>query len=181
MTHEIGSWQGQTNLPQPFETNIPENEREKPVHLIEEAFDRMLDLATEHHGLQPVRAGIDDFDMTTLLEPGRHLPGRMREGLFEDALWMRKTIASRLNFSVQTLILFTDGRPHEFHVATLGKGEDSATPGRNFVGTEEMAASPTALHDLGKIESTFETEQRDRWPGVLTPGDLKYAYRPRVK
>lgn len=174
MTHEIGSWSGHDTQPQPFNTDILEDDPEKPFHLISDSIDRMLDLAMdERRGLRQVRASIGEFDRSTLLEPGRHLMGHMREARFDDALFLRKTVAKRIGFVVETLIVFTDsGRPHELHVATARAGGIPGGMPRSYVGVEAMADSPIALHDMGKLEATFEDEYKDRWPGALTLGDL---------
>ncbi len=173
-------WPSHHDQPLPQEIKIYEAaQEEKRAHLIGAVFDRILDLATDRRGLTRIDGNIDDFDFSTVLVPRRHMPGNIREGLFRNGLWLRATTAGSLTDSLHSLLLYTDGRPHHYHVAGLNVDSEVDPASGGMVGIEEIATAANVLYDFGKIESTFEIERSNRWPRALTPRDLTVARASR--
>lgn len=178
MTLESGIWPSHHNQPLPQEIKTTEStQEEKLAHLIGAVFDRMLDVATDRRGLPRVNGDSDDFDLSTVLVPRRHRAGNIREALFRNGLWLRATTAGPLTDSLHSLLLYTDGRPHRYHVVGLNVDSEVDPAGVDKTGIEEIATVANISHDLGKIQSTFEIEGSYGWKGALTQGDLAVAYK----
>lgn len=175
-------WSGNHSQPLPKETKTDEaTQEEKLAHLIGGVFDRMLDMAIDRRGLPRVNGDSDDFDLSTVLVPRRHRAGNIREALFRNGLWLRATTAGSLTDSLHSLLLYTNGRPHEYHVVGLNVDSEVDPAGIDKTGIEEIATVANISHDLGKIQSTFEIEGSNRWPKALTLSDLTYARQSRDK
>lgn len=180
MTVVSEAWPARDNHPP---TEI-QTERDAPRHqhapLVDAVFNRIITLATDQQrGLPRINGDIDDFDLSTVLVPRRHRPGNIREGLFNNGLWLRATTSGPLRDSLHSLILYTDGsRPYEYQVVGL----DGASEPEIMVGADKIAAaSPDVFIDLGSLHSTVEKEYVDRWTRQLSPMDLKIAHQTRQK
>lgn len=194
MTLESGSWQSH-NSQIPQQTNTIETahaEEIKREHLIGELFDRVLDLVDGPHGLPQHTLDIDDYELINgpkngpamhgVPMPTKHLRGYVREAYFKhQGLWVRTT-APGLPHTVHNLFLYTDGRPHEYHVTDLTA--DAEHEPRSLVGVEQMGASALVLGNLERLEATLEMESiahgHVQWPHQLSDNDLKFARKPRT-
>lgn len=182
MSIESGTWQDHRDQSLSAEIKMYEAVRcEKHAQQISLVFNKLLEMATNTRGLTPITGDVDDYDLSTVLQPGRFMQGYIRAALFEKSLWLRATTAGPLTNSLHNLTLYTDGRPHHYQAAEFHDGAKHGVADIDMVGVDQIATVKHIEYHLGGIVAAFGTEQPRHKQRELSLGDLAVARTAREK
>lgn len=135
--------------------------------------------ATGRQGLPAIDRDIDEFNLDTVIPPGRHIPGNIQVALFRETLWLAATTGG-LPEHEHRLRLAGDGSDPIYHRRAINiDAEDDKV--KRIVGYEDIADAADEIEsDMGQLLYALQIEKRDRWQRRLSDATLRYAYTGRI-